>query len=48
MAAPILAYGLGYNGIFILCGAASIIAMLVYHYMYLTLKKTIPALANAS
>jgi hypothetical protein len=30
-----------------LCGVASIIAMLVYLYMYLMLKKTIPALADA-
>jgi len=48
MAASALAYGLGYNGVFVLCGAASIIAMLVYLYMYLTLRKTIPALADAS
>ena len=48
MAASVLAFGLGYNGVFILCGAASIIAMLVYLYMYLALKKTIPALADAS
>ena len=48
LAASALAFGLGYNGIFILCGAASITAMLVYLYMYLTLKKTIPALADAS
>ena len=48
MAASVLAFGLGYNGVFILCGAASIIAMLVYLYMYLMLKKTIPALADAS
>ena len=48
MAATVLAFGLGYNGVFILCGAASISAMLVYLYMYLTLKKKIPALADAS
>jgi predicted MFS family arabinose efflux permease len=48
MAASVLAFGLGYNGVFILCGAASITAMLVYLYMYLALKKTIPALADAS
>ena len=48
MAATVLAYGLGYNGVFILCGAASITAMLVYLYMYLALKKTIPALADSS
>ena len=48
MAATVLAYGFGYNGVFILCATASIAAMLVYLYMYLTLKKTIPALADAS
>ena len=48
LAASVLAFGLGYNGVFILCGIASITAMLVYLYMYLALKKTIPALADAS
>ncbi len=48
MAASVLAFGLGYNGVFILCAGASITAMLVYLYMYLMLKKSIPALADAS
>jgi len=48
MAATVLAAALGYNGVFILCGAASISAMLVYLYMYLMLRKKIPALADAS
>jgi predicted MFS family arabinose efflux permease len=48
LGASMLALAFGYNGIFILCGAASIIAMLVYLYMYLALRKTIPALADAS
>jgi predicted MFS family arabinose efflux permease len=48
LAASILAFSFGYNGIFILCGAASITAMLVYLYMYLALRKKIPALADAS
>jgi hypothetical protein len=47
-AASVLAFGLGYNGIFVMCAAASIAAMLVYLYMYLKLKKAIPALADAS
>ena len=47
IAATILGYGLGYDGVFIMCGIASIVAMLVYLYMYLMLKKTIPALADA-
>ena len=48
LAASVLALAYGYNGVFILCGAASITAMLVYLYMYLALRKTIPALADAS
>lgn len=48
VAASILAYGFGYNGVFILCASASITAMLVYLYMYLNLRRTIPALADAS
>jgi len=34
--------------VFILCATASIAAMFVYLYMYLMLKKTIPALADSS
>ena len=48
IAASVLAYSFGYNGIFILCGSASIMAMLVYLYMYLMLRRKIPALADAS
>lgn len=48
IAASVLAFGLGYNGVFIMCASASIVAMLVYLYMYLILKREIPALADAS
>ena len=48
MASMVLAWGLGYNGVFIMCASASIVAMLVYLYMYLMLRKKIPALADAS
>jgi predicted MFS family arabinose efflux permease len=48
MAATVLSWGFGYNGIFIMCASASIIAMLVYLYMYLKLRRTIPALADSS
>ena len=48
LAATVLAWGAGYNGVFILCASASIIAVLVYLYMYLKLRRTIPALADAS
>jgi predicted MFS family arabinose efflux permease len=47
IAASILAWNFGYNGVFIMCAMASIAAMLVYLYMYLMLKKSIPALADA-
>lgn len=48
IAASVLAAGLGYSGVFIMCALSSLVAMLIYLYMYLTLKKTIPALADAS
>lgn len=48
IAASVLAWNFGYNGVFIMCATASIAAMLVYLYMYLKLKKTIPALADMS
>ena len=47
MAATTLSWGLGYNGIFIMCASASIVAMLVYLYMYLMLRRQIPELADA-
>ena len=48
LAAGVLSLAFGYNGVFILCAFASIAAMLVYLYMYLMLRKKIPALADAS
>lgn len=48
LAASVLAFGLGYDSVFIMCASASIAAMIVYLYMYLMLRRTIPALADAS
>ena len=48
MAASILALNLGYSGVFVMCAAAAFTAMLMYGFMYLRLKKTIPALAYAT
>ncbi len=48
LAAGVLSLSFGYNGVFIMCASASILAMLVYLYMYLRLRKNIPALADAS
>ena len=48
LAASILAAGLGYSGVFTMCATAAFAGMAVYAYMYLKLRKTIPALADAS
>jgi MFS family permease len=48
IAASILAVGLGYRGIFVMCALASLTAFGIYLSMYIRLKKIIPALADAS
>lgn len=48
LAATILALGLGYSGVFIMCASATIAGMLLYAFMYMRLRKAIPALADAS
>ena len=48
LAASMLARGLGYDSIFIMCAIASLIGFTIYLYMYIRLRKTIPALADAS
>ena len=48
LAASILAAGFGYSGVFILCTCAALTGMLIYASMYIRLKQTIPALADAS
>lgn len=48
IAASILAAGLGYGAVFVMCACASLTGMLIYLFMYLRLRKTIPALADAS
>jgi hypothetical protein len=48
LAAGILAAGFGYPGVFIMCASATMTGMLIYLFMYLRLRKTIPALADAS
>lgn len=47
IAASILAAGLGYDAVFLMCAGASLTAMLIYLFMYLRLRRTIPALADA-
>ncbi len=48
LAATILGLGLGYDGVFTMCALAAFAGMSIYAVMYLRLRKTIPALANAS
>ncbi len=48
IAASILAAGFGYRGVFIMCAVASLVGMGIYAFMYLRLRREIPALADAS
>lgn len=48
IAASILAMGLGYGSIFVMCAIASLTGMLIYLFMYVRLRKALPALADAS
>ena len=48
VAASILGFGFGYSGVFIMCACASMTGMAIYLGMYMKLRKTIPALADAS
>ncbi len=48
LAASMLAAGFGYSGVFILCTCAALTGMLIYASMYIKLRQTIPALADAS
>ena len=48
IAASSLAAGLGYSGVFIMCAIASLTGMSIYLFMYVRLRKSIPALADAS
>ena len=48
LAASLLAAGLGYNAVFVMCAVASLVAMMIYGFMYLRLRRVQPALADAS
>jgi hypothetical protein len=47
-AATVLAAGLGYPGVFVMCAAATLTGFLLYGVMYLRLRRALPALADAS
>ncbi len=48
LAASILGLNLGYSGVFVMCAGAAVLAMLLYTFLYLRFRRTIPALAYAS
>ena len=48
LAASILGLNLGYSGVFIMCAGAAIVAMLLYAFMYLRFRRTIPVFAYAT
>ncbi|HEX7718204.1 MAG TPA: MFS transporter [Woeseiaceae bacterium] len=48
LAASLLAAGLGYNAVFVMCAVAYLVAMMIYGFMYLRLRRVHPALADAS
>ena len=48
IAASILAGGLGYSAVFIMCGTMALGGLSIYALMYMRLREAIPALADAS
>ena len=48
IAASMLGAGLGYSAVFIMCSSAAVLGLMVYGGMYIWLRRTIPALAEAS
>jgi len=48
IAASLLGARLGYSAVFIMCAVAALAGLVVYGTMYLRLRRTIPALADAS
>jgi predicted MFS family arabinose efflux permease len=48
LAASQLGAGFGYDSVFVMCAAAALAGMFIYGAMYLWLRRTIPALAEAS
>lgn len=46
--ASMLGAGMGYDSVFLMCAGAALLGMLVYAGMYVSLRRNIPALAEAS
>jgi len=48
IAASMLAAGLGYNMVFLMCASAAIVGMLIYLMMYVFMRRTVPELAGST
>ena len=48
VAASLLGLGMGYSSVFTMCAVAAAIGLLIYGAMYLSLRRSIPALAEAT
>jgi len=48
VAASLLGLGMGYSSVFTMCAAAAATGLLIYGTMYLWLRRSIPALAEAT
>ena len=48
VAASILGLNMGYSAVFLMCAGAAFVAMLLYAFMYLRFRRTIPAFAYAT
>ena len=48
VAASILGLNMGYAAVFLMCAGAAFVAMLLYAFMYLRFRRTIPAFAYAT
>jgi len=48
IAASILGASMGYSGVFLMCALAALTGLLIYAIMYLRLRQTLPALADAA
>jgi predicted MFS family arabinose efflux permease len=48
LAATQLGAGMGYSAVFVMCSSAAVVGLVIYGAMYLWLRRTIPALAEAT
>ncbi|MCC3862092.1 MFS transporter [Pseudemcibacter aquimaris] len=48
IAASLLGYNMGYDAVFMMCACAALMGMLIYGWIYVKLRRSLPALADAS